>query len=61
MKRNKLHFYIPTVLEDARRLGIIMMTISFVNGVLEDGNLWVAFSLAVVGGGVLVIGNLRYN
>ena len=60
MKRNKLQYYKPTILEYARRLGIIMMTISFVNGVLEDGNLWVAFFLAAVGICVLMIGNLRY-
>ena len=61
MKLKEVEFYEPTIREDIRRLGIIMTTAGLVSGVLEDGDPWVAFFLAVAGLLSLVLGNLRYK
>ena len=55
MKRNKFHFHVPSIREDSRRL------IGFVNGILEDGGLWVAAFLGVTGSVALILGNLRHS
>ncbi len=59
MSFENFEFYVPTVLEDIRRLGIIVTSAGFLSGVLEGGNTWLAIWLALVGIFLLALGNMR--
>lgn len=45
-----LEFYVPTVLGDIRRQGIIVTSAAFLSGVLEGGDTWLAIWLVALFG-----------